>query len=109
MRRSAIVAWVQRGVDLSIMEETNGGTSVAPEDPTDGTGLPPQKRRAFRGVKRDLSEEGLSNPDVNRLLLDDIERLEGEVRELGEFRSRFHDAQSRANVLAQIVQRTMGL
>ena len=41
-------------------------------------------RRSFAKLRRELSDDELSSPAVQRLLIDDIERLEREVAELKE-------------------------
>ena len=52
---------------------------LAPEDTGEGTPLSHSKgRRAFSKLRRELTDEELSSPAVQRLLLDDIERLEKE-------------------------------
>ncbi|MBB5044032.1 hypothetical protein [Shinella fusca] len=65
-------------------------TDVVSED----TNSAPQTkgRRSFRNVRRELSEKELSSPGAQKLLLDDLERLEGELEEAKRFRERFHAA-----------------
>ena len=58
-------------------------------------------RKAFSGAHRELNDTELSSPAVQKLLLDEIDRLERENNELMEYRSRFHDADKRAAVLEQ--------
>lgn len=74
------------------------GQSLVPEaEPTKGKG----RRRAFASSHRELSDKELLSPAVQKLLLDEIDRLEGDNAELGGYRSRFHDADKKAAVLQQ--------
>ena len=53
-------------------------------------------------VRRELSEEELSSPAVQRMLLDELDRLEteaGELKEFKEFKDRFYSADKDAAVL----------
>lgn len=59
----------------------------------------PAARRSFAKLRRELSDDELGTPAVQRLLLDDIERLEGEARDAKEFREKFHEADKRAAIL----------
>lgn len=47
-------------------------------------------RRSFSKLRRELSDEELSSPAVQRMLLDEIERLDNELIEVHHFRNRFH-------------------
>ena len=58
-------------------------------------------RQALSKVRRELSEEESSSPAVQRMLLDDLERLETEASELREFKDRFHATDKDAAVLRQ--------
>ena len=58
-------------------------------------------RRALSSLRRELSDKELLSPAVQKLLLDEIDRLEGEHAELSGFRGRFHEADKRAAVLEQ--------
>lgn len=74
----------------------------APEDA--GVDLPATKdkrRKAFRQVKRELSNEDLENPAVQRMLLDEIERLESENEELNSYRNRFHEADKKSAIFEE--------
>jgi hypothetical protein len=59
------------------------------------------RREAFRNIFRQLSSEELSNPGVQKLLLDDLERAESECELLQTYVERFHDADKRAAVLEE--------
>jgi hypothetical protein len=56
---------------------------LAPEDTgeTSAPSSPKKGRQAFKTVTRELSEEDLANPAVQKLLLDDLDRLETENEE----------------------------
>lgn len=66
--------------------------------------------RAFRNVSRELTEEDLANPSpaVQKLLLNEIDRLEIEKEEYREEYSlcmdRFHEADKKAAVLEQKIR-----
>ena len=70
------------------------GESSAPSSPKKG-------RQAFKTVTRELSEEDLANPAVQKLLLDDLDRLETENEEHKRYREKFHDADKRVAVLEE--------
>ena len=58
-------------------------------------------RQALSKVQRELSEEEIGSPAVQRMLLDELERLETEAIELREFKDRFHTADKDAAVLRE--------
>ncbi|MGH8219045.1 MAG: hypothetical protein ACREUT_10850 [Steroidobacteraceae bacterium] len=58
-------------------------------------------RQSFAGVRRNLSEDELKSPGVQKMLLDDIERLEKEVSELRNFRNRFYAEETKCAVLRE--------
>ena len=64
---------------------------------------PEQRRppigRAFLRLRRELNEKELADPGVQRLILDDIERLRQEVTDLTEFREKYHAAARERAVL----------
>ena len=73
---------------------------IAPEDTGVGAPLSHSKgRRAFSKLRRELTDEELSSPAVQRLLIDDIERLEKENGRLGEYQDSFYSADKKAAVL----------
>jgi hypothetical protein len=89
-----------------------GGLVPIPEEPEEDiteAGAPPATkgksgRTSFARLRRELSEEELASPAVQRLLLDDIDRLEGELNQLGEFRARFHECDKHCGILQQRVK-----
>lgn len=73
---------------------------LAPEDTGDGTPISHSKgRRAFSKLRRELTDEELSSPAVQRLLLDDIERLEKENGKLIDYQDSFYKADKKSAVL----------
>ena len=58
-------------------------------------------RKAIASIRRELSDKDMTNPAVAKLLLDDVERLEQQVNELGNVQVQFHTADKRAAVLEQ--------
>lgn len=60
---------------------------------------PKSGRRSFSKLPRELSEKELASPAVQKMLVDEIERLEAECEELSSYRPKFHDADKRAAVL----------
>jgi hypothetical protein len=77
-----------------------------PSDEAASTPLPEsagaKRSRAFmKAARKDLSEEDLSTPAARRFLLDELERLDIEVSELQEFRSRYYEASTKISVLEE--------
>lgn len=58
-------------------------------------------RKALSNVRRELSEEELKSPAVQRMLLDELERLETEVGDLRVFKDSFYSADKDAAVLRE--------
>jgi hypothetical protein len=63
------------------------------------TVAPTGKRQAFRDIRRQLQETELANPGVQRLLLEDLERAEGQCEILQGYVTRYHEADKRAAIL----------
>lgn len=59
------------------------------------------RRKALTSLRRELSDKELLSPAVQKLLLDEIDRLEEDNTELAGYRSRFHDADKKAAILQQ--------
>jgi hypothetical protein len=59
------------------------------------------KRQSFRAIRRELQEAELTNPGVQRLILEDLETAEAECEALREYIERYHDADKRAAVLEE--------
>lgn len=77
-----------------------------PSEPVTTTSVP-KGRQSLARVRRELSEEELSSPAVQRLLVEEIERLERQAVELTEYRERFHLADKRASILEERAKRSL--
>ena len=64
---------------------------------------PPKGPRAFHNISRELTEEDLANPSpaVQKLLLNEIDRLEIEKEEYRSYVELFHKADRKVAVLEQ--------
>ena len=78
-------------------QEPPGPGPMPGAEPTKGKA----RRRALASLRRELSDKELLSPAVQKLLLDEIDRLEEDNTELGGYRSRFHEADKKAAVLQQ--------
>ncbi len=58
------------------------------------------KRRSYRGV-RELSEEELKSPVVQKTLLDEIDRLDTELEEAKVYKKQFHQVDKREALLRE--------
>lgn len=67
----------------------------------------PKPRRSFSKVRRELTEEELCSPAVQRLLLDELDKLELSVFNLTEFRDLFHKADKENAVLQGKLQESL--
>ncbi len=56
-------------------------------------------RKSFSKLRRELSDDELSSPAVQRMLIDEIERLDADRVELISFRGKFHDSDKKVAVL----------
>ena len=82
---------------------------VAPEDTGEGSGLSQRKgRQAFRKITRELSDKDLANPAVQRLLLDELDRLEIENDQSRSYQRQFHETDKRVAVLEEKSKMTLG-
>lgn len=75
-------------------------------DPDAAEGLtssetPKRRRRSFTKLRRELNEEELSSPAVQKLLIDEIERLESENSSLSELASKYYDVDKTVAVLQE--------
>lgn len=57
--------------------------------------------QAFRRIPRELTEEELANPAVQKLLVGNLDRLETEKEEYRVYMERFHEADKKVAVLEQ--------
>jgi hypothetical protein len=58
-------------------------------------------RRSFRDIRRQLTEDELTQPGVQKLLIEDFERAEAECETLRSFVEKFHDADKQIGVLQE--------
>lgn len=79
--------------DIEPQEVIQSGSQAVPKG-TSG-------RKSFAKLRRELSDDELASPAVQRMLLDEIERLDIERGELTSFRAKFHDADKRAAILEE--------
>ena len=63
--------------------------------------MPRTGRKATASLRRELSDKDMTNAAVSKLLLDDVERLENQVNELGNVQTQFHATDKRAAILEQ--------
>lgn len=83
---------------------------VEPEDSQTHAEPPsPKGRQSFSKVRRELTEEELSSPVAQRILLDELDRLDNEAMELRSFQERFHAADKRAGILDEKLKRHTAL
>jgi len=61
----------------------------------------PKARRALSRLKRELTDEELSSPGVQKLLLDSLERSEEENAALKRFRDKFYESDKQKGVLEE--------
>lgn len=80
--------------DQNLSDTEPATAEPAPDYPSKG-------RRSFASVRRDLDNEELKSPGVQKMLLDDVERLEREVSELKGFRDQFYDEAKKCAVLSE--------
>jgi hypothetical protein len=64
-------------------------------------------RQSFSKLRRELTEDELASAAVQRLLLDEIERLEREVVELSHYRKGFYEKDKQSAILEQRVNKTL--
>ena len=65
-----------------------------------------EKMEFLRGARRQLSAEELASPIVSRFLIEEIERLDGEVRNLRKYRDNYHERDKEVSLLRQEKQHT---
>ncbi|WP_175127813.1 hypothetical protein [Achromobacter piechaudii] len=81
-------------------------SDVEPEEPSAReTAVPVSKgtsgRKSFSNLRRELSDEELSSPAIQRMLLDEIERLDSECGDLRVSRENFHRCDKRVGILEE--------
>ncbi len=74
---------------------------VAQDDAEGAPSLKGNKRRSFSKLRRELDEEELNTTAVQKLLIDEIERLERENVDLLDYRDKFYQSDKSKAVLEQ--------
>ena len=74
--------------------------AAAPAPACEGT-PPSGRRQALRDLRRQLTDQDLTSPGAQKLLLDELERVDAECELLRGYVTRFHDADKRAAVLEE--------
>ena len=67
----------------------------------------PKSRQSLSKLRRELSEEELASPAVQRLLIEDLERLERQNAELQDYRVNFHERDKRVGVLEEKIKKSL--
>ena len=62
-------------------------------------------RQSFRQVRRELTEEELTSPAAQRLILDDLDRLEEDNNTLEKFRGKYHEVDKKSSILEEKLKR----
>jgi len=85
------------------MSDTLDPRDLEPEEPGGERApeavKPVSGRRSFSKLPRELSEKELASPAVQKMLVDEIERLESECDEMSAYRPKFHEADKRAAIM----------
>lgn len=85
---------------------------IEPRVPPDGledkefTG---KNRKAFSKLRRELSDEDLSHPGAQKLLLDRLDDLEQNVSLLTEYQSRFYNSDKECAVLNEKIRASLSI
>jgi hypothetical protein len=89
----------------------NENEIIQEPDADDGVASQPtiKGRQSFRQVRRELTEEELSSPAAQRLILDELDRLENENSELKGISVRFHEVDKKASILSEKLKRHTAL
>ncbi len=87
------------------MDDSEHFDQEPPDTQVQKTSVAIKTRPSFSKLRRELSDDELSSPAVQRLLLDEIERLDRQVSELESYRKGFYDMGKRTAVLEQKVNR----
>lgn len=79
---------------------------------TEGTSAPVPatgSRSAFRDIRRQLSEDDLKQPGVQKIIIEDFERAEAECERLREYEKRYHEKSTEAAILAEKLKSNIAL
>lgn len=95
---------------------TNADTAPAAPDvnhkttPTLSASVPASGRRqAFRDIRRQLTDDDLTSVGVQKLILDELEKAEGECEQMQAYVARFHEADKRAAVMEEKIRPTRSI
>jgi hypothetical protein len=69
----------------------------------------PKSHRAFSRVKRELSDEDLNSPGVQKLLLELLAQAEEEVSALKSFQAKYHESDKRNGALEEKLKKHTAL
>ena len=90
------------GETPALAAPTQGQATEVKPVATAGEPTPPSGRRqALRDLRRELTNEDLASPGVQKMLLDELARADGDCELLNGYVTRFHDADKRAAVLEE--------
>ena len=91
---------VRGGQQPSAQEKSTASTPAAvASEATAAPVAPSGRRQAFRDIRRQLTDDDLANPGVQRLILEELERAEEQCETLQTYVDRFYEADKRAAVL----------
>jgi len=87
--------------DTPAPEPDQGAGETQPAAPPAEPTPPSGRRQALRDLRRQLSDDELTSPGVQKLLLDALEQADAKCEELAGYLARFHEADKRAAVLEE--------
>ncbi len=61
----------------------------------------PKSRPAFQSLKRDLTQDDLASPGVQKMLLDSVLQADIEISALRSFREKFHESDKQNAILGE--------
>jgi hypothetical protein len=67
----------------------------------------PKGRQSLSKIKRELTDDELKSPAVQKLLIDELEQLERERGELVDYRDRFYASDKEAGILKEKLKRSI--
>ncbi|MFC0199061.1 hypothetical protein [Paracoccus rhizosphaerae] len=79
-------------------EDTEEPQDDAAEAESDPSSQPKGRRRSFGKVRRELTEDELGSPGVQKLLLDELDRADGAEGELRAITEKFYDTYTKLAV-----------
>jgi hypothetical protein len=97
--------------EQAAVEETRLPEVAAPEDLGTAEEIEPISRfkddkGPFGSIPREVTEEGLNQPGVKRLVLHIMDQLQDQVKELTEFRELYHEEHRKAGILEEKTKRS---